>query len=141
MKSSQPITPTRKHEPSDQTQTDLALLCLLNPLYCVEASEATQFYSQFIGPPASTAAFATNVGGGFKLRYASIRWREAGGSCGAQAGTTEFQDSCAPRTAPPNPSFEARPNGKPPGPARWYAVHFHRAGPGVLPLVPPQLER
>ena len=41
----------------------------------------------------------------------------------------------------PNPSFEVRPNGKPPGPGRWYAVHFHRPGPGVLPLVPPQLER
>ena len=41
----------------------------------------------------------------------------------------------------PNPSFEARPNGKPPGPGRWYAVHFHRPGPGVMPSVPPQLER
>ena len=41
----------------------------------------------------------------------------------------------------PNPSFEARPNGKPPGPGRWYGVHFHRPGPGGLPLVPPQLER
>jgi hypothetical protein len=40
-----------------------------------------------------------------------------------------------------NPSFEARPNGKPPGPGRWYAVHFHRPGPGGLPSVPPQLER
>ena len=36
----------------------------------------------------------------------------------------------------PNPSFEARPNGKPPGPGRWYAVHFHRPGPGVLPSSP-----
>jgi len=51
------------------------------------------------------------------------------------------QRLAAPSIARPNPSFEARPNGKPPGPARWYAVHFHRAGPGVLPLVPPQLER
>ena len=41
----------------------------------------------------------------------------------------------------PNPSLEARPNGRPPGPGRWYAVHFHRPGPGVLPLVPPQLKR
>ena len=41
----------------------------------------------------------------------------------------------------PNPSFEARPNGKPPGPAWRYAVHFRQPGPGVLPLVPPQLER
>ena len=41
----------------------------------------------------------------------------------------------------PNPSFEARPNGKPPDPGRWYGVHFHRPGPGVLPSVTPQLER
>ena len=29
----------------------------------------------------------------------------------------------------PNPSFEARPNGKPPGPGRWYAYIF--TGPGL----------
>ena len=43
--------------------------------------------------------------------------------------------------ATPNPSVEARPNGRPPGPVRRYAVHFRRPGPGVLPLVPPHLER
>ena len=43
--------------------------------------------------------------------------------------------------ATPNPSFEARPNGRPPGPGRRYAVHFRQPGPGVLPLVPPQLKR
>jgi len=41
----------------------------------------------------------------------------------------------------PNPSFEARPNGKPPAPGLWHTVHFHRPGAGVLPSVPPQLER
>ena len=41
----------------------------------------------------------------------------------------------------PNPSFDARPNGKPPGPARRYAVHFRQSGPGVSPSAPPQLER
>ena len=41
----------------------------------------------------------------------------------------------------PNPSLKRSANGMPPGPGRWYAVHFHRPGPGVLPLVPPQLER
>ena len=40
----------------------------------------------------------------------------------------------------PNPSLEARPNGKPPGPAPGCAYH-PSAGPGVLPSVPPQLER
>ena len=38
-------------------------------------------------------------------------------------------------------SFEARPNGKPPGPGRWYEAPFHRPGPGGFPSVPPQLER
>jgi len=33
------------------------------------------------------------------------------------------------RTATPNPSFEARSNGKPPGPGRWYAYIF--TGPGL----------
>ena len=41
----------------------------------------------------------------------------------------------------PNTSLEARPNGRPPGPAARYGVHFLSSGPGVLPLVPPQLKR
>ncbi len=41
----------------------------------------------------------------------------------------------------PNPSLKGSTNGGPPGPGRWYAVHFNRPGPGALPLVPPQLER
>ena len=41
----------------------------------------------------------------------------------------------------PNHSVKARPNGKPPGPGRRYAVHFRRPGPGGLPSVPPYLER
>ncbi len=36
----------------------------------------------------------------------------------------------------PNPSLKRSTNGRPPGPVRWYAVHFHRPGPGVLPLAP-----
>ena len=36
----------------------------------------------------------------------------------------------------PNPSFEARPNGRPPGPGWRDAVHFRQPGPGVLPLAP-----
>ncbi len=34
-----------------------------------------------------------------------------------------------PRAVLPNPSFEARPNGKPPGPGRWYGYIF--TGPGL----------
>ena len=36
----------------------------------------------------------------------------------------------------PNPSFKRSANGRPPAPGRWYAVHFHRPGTGVLPLSP-----
>jgi hypothetical protein len=36
----------------------------------------------------------------------------------------------------PNPSFKRSTNGRPPAPGRWYAVHFHRPGAGVLPLAP-----
>ena len=40
----------------------------------------------------------------------------------------------------PNPSLEARPNIKTPGP-RCGLAHFPPRGPGVLLLAPPQLER
>jgi hypothetical protein len=36
-----------------------------------------------------------------------------------------------------NPSLKGSANGRPPGPGRWYSVHYHRPGPGVLPLSPP----
>jgi hypothetical protein len=36
----------------------------------------------------------------------------------------------------PNPSLKRSANGRPPSPGRWYAVHFHRPGLGVLPLSP-----
>ena len=42
--------------------------------------------------------------------------------------------------AGPNPSVEARPNGKPPGPRGREAYHVPR-GPGALPSVPPHLKR
>jgi len=42
-----------------------------------------------------------------------------------------------PYRARPNPSLKGSANGRPPGPGRWYAVHFHRPGPDALPLSPP----
>jgi hypothetical protein len=42
--------------------------------------------------------------------------------------------------ATPNPSVEARPNGKPPGPLPGCAYH-PSSGPGALPSAPPHLER
>ena len=35
-----------------------------------------------------------------------------------------------------HPSLKRSANGRPPGPSRWYGAHFHRPGPGVLPLSP-----
>ena len=40
------------------------------------------------------------------------------------------------RALRPNPSLKRSANGRPPGPAWWYAVHFHQSGPSVLPLAP-----
>jgi hypothetical protein len=45
-----------------------------------------------------------------------------------------------PSTVRPNPSVEARPNGKTPGPAPGVVYH-PSAGPGASPSVPPHLER
>ena len=41
----------------------------------------------------------------------------------------------------PNHSVNRSANGRPPSPGRWYAVHFHRPGLGVLPSSPGYLER
>ena len=43
---------------------------------------------------------------------------------------------CSPRALMPNPSLKRSANGRPPAPGRWYAVHFHRPGAGVLPSSP-----
>ena len=63
---------------------------------------------------------------------------------GARKGVLRRQFGSAPcalRIAGrPNPSFEARPNGKPPGPPAAFVYHA-AVGPGVLPSVPPQLKR
>ena len=40
------------------------------------------------------------------------------------------------RAARPNTSLKRSANGRPPAPGRWYPVHFHRPGAGVLPLSP-----
>ena len=40
------------------------------------------------------------------------------------------------RAARPNTSLKRSANGRPPAPGRWYAVHFHRPGAGVLPSSP-----
>ncbi len=39
-------------------------------------------------------------------------------------------------TATPNPSLKRSANGRTPSPGRWYGVHFHQPGLGVLPSSP-----
>ena len=59
-----------------------------------------------------------------------------------EPGQSYFWASSSPRASRwPNPSVEARPNGKPPGPGHRYAVHYLWPGPGVLPSAPPHLQR
>jgi hypothetical protein len=50
---------------------------------------------------------------------------------GCQSGLSRAR-----QPAMPNPSFNRRANGTPPGPGRWYSVHSHRPGPGGAPLPP-----
>ena len=105
------------------------------------------FVSQFFGPAAVSSAAASFclVRGGRQRRGASawparsgllLIWSTRVNNTGGTLRTLPL-----PPTVMPNPSLEARPNGRPPGPAWRYAVHFRQSGPGVLPLVPPQLER
>ena len=105
------------------------------------------FVSQFFGPAAVRSAPASFclVRGGRQRRAASawparsgllLIWSTKVNNTGGTLRTLPL-----PPTMMPNPSLEARPNGRPPGPAWRYAVHFRQSGPGVLPLVPPQLER
>jgi hypothetical protein len=94
------------------------------------ASEA-EYFSQLVGPPQPPVLRSSGPG----------RRRLEGTACQGQqrgAGSTHG----GPQTpARPNTSVNRSPNGRPPSPGRWYAVHFHRPGLGVLPLVPGYLER
>ena len=74
------------------------------------------------------------------------RWSSAlsGSALGLTPRTVTTGLRCAGKTAmarqhrqvQPNPSLKRSTNGRPPGPGRWYVVHFHRPGPGVQPSSP-----
>ena len=99
--------------------------------------------NQTVGPPAIHACLANFVPGGLNTCCATVAGAEREAIV---AGQQESQGSWhvihrrTLRMALPNPSFEARPNGKPPGPPAGFVYH-PAAGPVVLPSVPPQLER
>ena len=57
------------------------------------------------------------------------------------AASQQIKGVAFPSAVRPNPSLEARPNGRPAAPGLRYAVHFLSPGAAVLPLAPPQLER
>ena len=104
------------------------------------------FVSQFFGPAAVRSAEASFclVRGGRQRRGASawsarsgllLIWSTKVHNTGGTLRTLPL-----PPTVMPNPSLEARPNIKTPGPRSGLA-HFPPRGPGVLLSVPPQLER
>ena len=49
---------------------------------------------------------------------------------------SQVKCACSQPPAGSNHSLKLSTNGMPPGPGRRYAVHFHRPGPGVMPLAP-----
>jgi hypothetical protein len=62
--------------------------------------------------------------------------RGAGSLCRPPAKDSKITSRTNHRASMPNPLLKRSTNGRPPGPGRWYGVHFHRPGPGVLPLSP-----
>ena len=104
------------------------------------------FVSQFFGPAAVRTAAASFclVRGGRQRRGASawparsgllLVWSSKVNNTGGTLRTLPI-----PPAVMPNPSLEARPNIKTPGP-RGGRAHFPPRGPGALLSVPPQLER
>jgi len=76
-----------------------------------------------------------------KLRVGTFEYYEPSDELRFNVSATDaakFQDLLQP--VKPNPSVEARPNGKAPGPLPG-AVHHPSSGPGALPSAPPHLER
>ena len=76
-----------------------------------------------------------------RLKHAASHGRQRRAGCFSEGprrvtGTEQAHRLWQLRAALPNPSLKRSPNGGPPGPGWWYAVHFHQPGPGVPPSVP-----
>ena len=111
--------------------------CHLEPPHCVgrPANQSVR--------GATAASTAASSRGPLRRRHEDAarhgRQRGAGGDCCAPAGVARPWQAHRQRSsgaALPNPSFKRSANGRPPGPAGRYAVHFLPAGPGVLSSSP-----
>ena len=117
----------------------MGLQCQVETLHCV----GTTVFQSVHWVAANTNASYAICRGQLEHVARNRRQRRAGSNCSLPAEEPRVlacQFLAQRRTALPNPSFEARPNGKPPGPAPGEVYH-PSAGPGALPLFPPQLER
>ena len=78
-------------------------------------------------PHSAIVALDTGIYGGHSLQRRAIVCNMALQEKSSLLGHSPVQ---------PNPSLKRSANGRPPAPGRWYSVHFHRPGAGVLPLSP-----
>ena len=112
--------------------------CHLEPPHCVGRPAIRSVR----GAAAASTAASTRGPSRRRLEYAAChgRQRGAGGDCCAPTGGAtrpwQLHRQRSSGAALPNPSFKRSANGRPPGPAGRYAVHFLPAGPGVLPSSP-----
>jgi len=98
-------------------------------------------FGRFAGRAQIQRSLLTNWGRHSQKPWHSSQWQSCSLGTVIQAAGKAQTQGCLQRHQPrPNPSLEARPNGKPPGPPPGFVYH-PSGGPGALPSVPPQLER
>ena len=98
-------------------------------------------FGRYAGRAQIQRSLLTNWGRHSQKPWHSSQWQSCSLGTVIQAAGKAQTPGCLQRHKPrPNPSLEARPNGKPPGPLPGCAYH-PSSGPGALPSFPPQLER
>ncbi|CAD5373991.1 hypothetical protein RA210_U400006 [Rubrivivax sp. A210] len=111
--------------------------CCIGPLHCVGISG---FQSVCWAAAASNRAQLSSPRRRLEDLAHHVRRRGEGGLCGQAREISRSGQGhrLGQHRTPlmPNPSLKRSTNGRPPGPGRWYSVHFHRPGPGVLPSAP-----
>ena len=123
------LQPSRGEASAAANKNYLEPLCYIEPAHCVGSSGV-----QSVGGAAAVRAAAFSHGQlRRRLEYAARhgRQRGAGGAWYVPRGVTgpwQAHRQCSSGAALPNHSLKRSANGRPPGPGRWYAVHFHRPG-------------